>query len=138
MKKLLILSLLFMGCDIEIADHTHDYAYEHTHDDVVHTHDFSEVNHTHDPDDSSYELLAWAFRQDGLTCLRVGENQCTNYENNGGFDEPLVTVDVQEIRIYDGERYMEQSPTWFIVQVTYVNGTVVKIPDVLQFGYLED
>jgi hypothetical protein len=68
MKKILILALLFMGCDYAPTEHTHDehsaahshdYSYEHTHDEnsdtththdytYEHTHDYSDLNHNHD------------------------------------------------------------------------------------------
>jgi len=133
MKKLLVLSLLFMGCDIEIADHTHDYTYEHTHDDVVHTHDFSEVNHTHDSDDSSYELLAWVFAHNNWACFRIGEYECGVTESS-----PYETVDVQEIRIYNGERYNVTDTQYFIVEITDVDGVVKVYDKAWVFGYLEE
>jgi len=44
MKKILILALLFIGCDYAPTEHSHNYTYEHTHDGITHEHD---TEHTH-------------------------------------------------------------------------------------------
>ena len=98
MKKLLIIALLFLGCDYAPSEHEHEHTHEHSHDEYVHTHEHEhDTTHEHDtahwscilhyiylcsttPDDSIYVIdTLYAMHQSNLNDAISQCNSVTNH-----------------------------------------------------------
>ena len=76
MKKLLIIALLFWGCDYAPTEHTHD----HSHDEYVHTHEHEhDTTHEHDTEHTHDHNGVCIARHIGVNSL--GEDRYSCYPN---------------------------------------------------------